>query len=1030
MFPRLSLLLLLTLPAVLACRESPSAKDNASSPCRNGTLEAAPGPVHLSAGECLFLFADPEGRLDFETIRESATFTPTTDPNPNFGYSTAVHWARITVHNAGEARDLLLEFGYPVVDHIDLFVEEDPGNYELRRAGDALPFDAREIAHRHVVFRIPFDAAENKTLYLRVQSSTSVQIPLDLRDRETFAAQDHNEQALLGMYYGMLLIMCLYNFWLYFGLRDVSYLYYLGHVLGVCWLMLMQHGLAYEYLWPESVWWNNRAHAYSAYGAGIFALLFCRSFLNLRQVAPVLDRIVLGCALLCAFTAILGTWLPMHLHALGTAPVGLVGITVALIAGGTALSRGYRPARFYLLAWAMLMVGMLMLLLRNVGGLPRTPLTNSGLMLGSILDVALLSLALADRLQHMKAETDRLNAGLGKLVDERTRELRTAYGELQAQDEARTTFFTNISHEIRTPLTLLLSPIETMSSEHIDAAERGRLLAIMRKNGRNLLKLVNDLLDVSRLDAGRSSFEPRELNLTALSREVVSNFEEAAQRAGLQLEFQNTAGGDVIAKLDAEKIEKVLFNLIGNALKFTHHGSVLVSVASNDEGVALSVADTGIGIPRDQHASIFERFRQVDGSDTRKFEGTGIGLYIVRRFTELHGGSVRLVSEPGTGSTFTIVLPQQPNTAAGAAKPVERERSTVADLRMDDGVFEDHAERSADAATHVGDETVLIVEDNADLLSYLSSMFRSQYRILTARDGNEGLQLARTHRPDLIVSDIKMPNSDGLELLTQIRADANLAETPLILLSAKAAVEDRLRGLSRTADDYVSKPFHVRELLLRVRNLLYRKRLRELAVARENERIYTDFHDYLGARLTDISLLAARLEKREESLPETCARLREELAGLIHSFRDCLSARDDLDLLSESFADGLHIILLRRYVNANRQLQFSADAAAREFLDELTDERTRSTLHAACTELATNDLRYGRGLSVWQAQMQSGELVLTMRAESEYDSARDPGHGVANLRSRLEGVDGAFEDALEEGKYVATLRLGIRAAVE
>jgi DNA-binding response OmpR family regulator len=404
-------------------------------------------------------------------------------------------------------------------------------------------------------------------------------------------------------------------------------------------------------------------------------------------------------------------------------------------------------------------------------------------------------------------------------------------------------------------------------------------------------------------------------------------------------------------------------------------------------------------------------------------------LYIVRRFTEMHGGVVRLRSKPDAGSVFTLAFPQHNGALREADLPADAKlEQAYAGPGKDwigDSVFQETLPSVAESTPVSGDERVLLVEDNPDLLEFLRATFRSQYQILTARDGREGLDLARRFRPDVIITDIMMPHVSGLDLLREIRADAELAETPVILLTARAMIKDRVRGLAQMADDYVGKPFYVRELLLRVRNLLYRKRLRELAVARENQRIYADFHDHLGARLTDLSMLAGRLEARDSDHSELATRneLRRNLSVLVEDFRNCLSARDDLMRLRENFANGLHMILLRRYINAGRQLRFAADSKAREILAGRIDEAARSALHAACTELATNDIRYGTDVSRWDLSASAETLAVTLRSTSNYESSHAPGHGIANVRERLVAIGARFDDALADGQYSATIRL-------
>ena len=421
-------------------------------------------------------------------------------------------------------------------------------------------------------------------------------------------------------------------------------------------------------------------------------------------------------------------------------------------------------------------------------------------------------------------------------------------------DRAKTTFFSNISHEFRTPLTLMLGPLEELLAKPGAASEADRnLIEITHRNGLRLLKLVNALLDFSRIEAGRFQISTQPTDIAAFTAELASLFRSAIETVGLQLEV-DCGPAPLIAGIDRDMWEKVVMNLLSNAFKFTFSGAIRVTVRqAQDGGIEMSVADSGIGIPADEIPRLFERFHRVAGSPGRSVEGSGIGLAMVQELIKLHGGSIRVESALGTGSRFTVALPcvAGPVAApeAALAAPVALSRNALAhvdaarrwipasnplsDVEQDEtpSLLDAAETPAALPAGHVAGR-VLVVDDNPDLRDYMRRILsQAGHEVMVAVDGLEALETVRAKLPDLIVSDVMMPRLDGFGLLRELRSDPDLRETPVLLLSARAGEEARVGGLESGADDYLTKPFSARELLARVTGNLQLARLR-----RETER--------------------------------------------------------------------------------------------------------------------------------------------------------------------------------------------------
>ena len=394
-------------------------------------------------------------------------------------------------------------------------------------------------------------------------------------------------------------------------------------------------------------------------------------------------------------------------------------------------------------------------------------------------------------------------------------------------DRAKTVFFSNVSHEFRTPLTLMLGPLEELLDPQLAVPEEIRTqVRLTHRNGMRLLRLVNSLLDFSRIEAGRMNAVYEPTDLATFSGEIASSFRSAIEKAGLRLEVRTEPLPQPVY-VDRDMWEKVLLNLLSNAFKYTFEGHIAVdvSVTADGTGVRVSVIDTGIGIAAAELPRLFERFHRVDGARGRSFEGTGIGLALVQELVRLHGGSIEVISEEGRGSTFAVSLPF--GTKHLASERIRTTESGPAVVRAQP--FLEEALRwlpeAQQSTSQLGgtplqsgtDRRVLLADDNADMREYVSRLLRAQgYQVTTAHDGQEALDLARSETFDLVLSDVMMPRLDGFGLLRAIRADRDLASTPVIMLSARAAEEATVEGIEAGADDYITKPFSARELLARI----------------------------------------------------------------------------------------------------------------------------------------------------------------------------------------------------------------------
>ena len=535
-------------------------------------------------------------------------------------------------------------------------------------------------------------------------------------------------------------------------------------------------------------------------------------------------------------------------------------------------------------------------------------------------------------------------------------------------DRAKTAFFSNVSHQFRTPLTLMLGPLEDELAERdspLPPARRERLETAHR-NSLRLLKLVNTLLDFSRIEADRTqaSYEPTDL--ATHTAELASVFRSATEKANLTLTVDCTTLPEPVY-VDREMWEKVVLNLLSNAFKHTFDGGITVALRWYGDHAELAVADTGVGIPEAELTRLFERFHRVKGAKSRTQEGTGIGLALVQELVSLHGGAVRIESEEGKGSRFTVTVkagtahlpPDRLGAAHIAASTATRAAAYVEEAMHwspNAATRDDPSLRSAaaDAISTARDATatpsgrrprILWADDNADMRDYVRRLLAERYDVLTVPDGLTALTAARDDPPDLVLTDIMMPGLDGFGLLRELRADARTRTIPVILLSARAGEEPAVEGLDAGADDYLAKPFSAQELLARVRTHLELARVRrewanELEQAnKELEAFsYSVSHD-LRAPLRAINGFSkALLDEYGEKLDEQACRYldrvrlgTQKMSGLINDLLD-LSRINRTPLRKEPIS----LTQLAREVVTDLQHREPSRKVAIEIADRLT----------------------------------------------------------------------------------------------
>ncbi|PHN06104.1 tetratricopeptide repeat protein [Flavilitoribacter nigricans] len=401
--------------------------------------------------------------------------------------------------------------------------------------------------------------------------------------------------------------------------------------------------------------------------------------------------------------------------------------------------------------------------------------------------------------------------------------------EQQNLDQMKSRFFANISHEFRTPLNLILAPLE-QERPAIPKAEIG----MMRRNAQRLLRLVNQLLDLARIEGGLMKVEKRDLELASYISNIARAFLPLAESKNIHFQM-DIPERDYIAAVDVDKLEKIIYNLLSNAFKFTPEGGKVTIHVAIEGGrlLRLSVSDTGIGIPEADRERIFERFYQVDESSTRAYEGTGIGLALIKELVDMQEGQISVDSQSGKGSTFTVIIPLEMKNGEHQEIAMESVLPELNAIYPEVGSAVSNELTTTDKPPVADLPLLLLVEDNADLRNYVSAQLADKFQLLVAVHGRQGLEMAREQVPDVIVTDVMMPEMDGLQLTKKLRSDQRTSHIPILLLTARDDGATKIKGFETGAEQYLVKPFGIDELTARVNSLLSQRDLLRQKFSRE-----------------------------------------------------------------------------------------------------------------------------------------------------------------------------------------------------
>lgn len=757
----------------------------------------------VSLGRYLEIAEDTSGTMTWEQVRAGKLlFAESKSDDPSFGFTSSAYWVKLTVLSPMQARDLyLLSLDYPLMDHVDFYAPDSLGIYSKIETGYAKPFLSRPIMHSQFIFPLTPQPGSSTTYFLRFQNSDRLEIPLSLWERKKFLESDQSSQFFNGIFLGLVCSAILLNLLMYITFRDVSYLHYTSFLFFFSLFVATHSGVVYEYLWPQILSSWNHYIAYAIGGLLFSLVLLAQSYLSSRERFPSVHRVLVWLGCVQAITLLACVFLPTRAGTL--LQVLMTIVTMGTVFGVSVVtSHSNRIARYFLAAWIIALLTGVMYSVKALGFLQMEWFHVEILAGVWVVQFIILSLGLGERLLQTRREKELLQ--------------KKAIESLEKANQLKDEFLANTSHELRTPLNGIIGIAESI----IDGAtgplseETKENLSMVVFSGRRLANLVNDILDIAKLKNGEIILKENAVDLRQIGNMVLTVLAPLANKKSIEL--VNTIDPNLpFARADEDRLQQILHNLVGNAIKFSTQGRVSLRATVAEQEIIVCVEDSGIGIAADQLSMVFESFQQGDATVARTHGGTGLGLSLCRQLVLLHGGRIWVESEEQKGSRFFFSLIMAP----AGEKPVELESklspSMVASTHQNSEYPLDHLKGNSGT----GDVRILAVDDELiNLRVLLNQLSSSGYRVTTASNGLDALELlSKPESYDLVLLDVMMPRMSGYEVCRKIRENFDMSLLPVIMLTAKNQVSDLVEGLEAGANDYLTKPFSKQELLARIR---------------------------------------------------------------------------------------------------------------------------------------------------------------------------------------------------------------------
>jgi signal transduction histidine kinase/DNA-binding response OmpR family regulator len=747
-------------------------------------------------------YVDKTNQLSFEKI-EKKPFQNFQDDEYNFRFSPSTFWIKFTIDSKLQNNYVyIIQVTNWYIDVANLYSKNEKGEVKVLKAGDFEVFSKKTIKSKYPTFSLDIKANSTQTYFLKIENSQYNNFKINLVENLHYLQYKEfgdSRELILGL---ILMRFAFHISLLFYMFYDKNFRAYSYWGILLCFVYYFSGGYG-GFVFPNSPYLANLAFFFAFSFVPALLSLFIYQIFDISNRLPQFKWIFIAFATVGILNLVINLF--FHHAYLSWAYIAFMAffILFQLVFSTWVYFKVYKPSFWYISPLILYLPMFSIYYIRNAGILNFNTDFNF-IQFTFFLDFLSIPFITGALLKISKLENLKLEDSYFKEKNEAEK--------LQELNTLKTQFFTNISHEFRTPLTLLVGPIDDLQQKY----PKEGMIVVMQRNLQRLQTLINQLLDISKLEAGEMTIHLQETDFSEFLNHLFASFESLAQSKKIIFNHSQSHLHQLGA-FDLDKLEKIVTNLLSNAFKFTpENGRINVRVEYADKHIFLTVQDYGIGIAPERLPHIFDRFYQIDDSNQRQHEGTGIGLSLVKELVEVLNGKIDVSSELGKGTLFSLSLP-----FTNIEKPSMPLGQFVRKMALETAFVPTEEIKTINTENPI----LLIVEDNPDLRRYVGSIFENQYQLLMAVDGEEGLAKAIEFIPDMVVCDLMMPKLDGLGFCEQLKNDERINHIPVIMLTAKASLADKLIGLQHGADDYLSKPFNKEELTLRVKNLVGQRQL-------------------------------------------------------------------------------------------------------------------------------------------------------------------------------------------------------------
>lgn len=766
-------------------------------------------------------------------------------------------------------------------DNVDAYTIKDGEVLTHQRTGGAVPPDERPYDFWATFLKVELQPTDTIDLYVRLEGFhreyPMYHIRLNHIDPLSFFSKSVNKAKEKMFVLGAIAVIFVFFLCLFFIEKERIHLYYSFFIFsGFCIIAFGENGLLTFIPFPEINTIRSKMNVFGMFFSAISFVKFTETYFNYSSSSSIYSKRIIPIYIilltllflpLMAMTNHLGLLMNISVYGIFSILV-ILQIPFSLWLGIKAKGQARILKTIYFIALIPIIVivlaRMIPLILYHFGipNMPLPPIVMQAFPYALLFLITVFALSIGYRKNLLKREKDKVledNLKAQQTIIEKLEET----ARLEKMDAVKTRFFTNITHEFRTPLTVILGMAEQLKSLSTkDGISEG--VSLIERNGKKLLQLINELLYLSKIDSAKLKVNYQNKEVVSFIQYLGESFESLAEKKGVRLSIYSEID-ELTMAVDEIKLQKIVANLMSNAIKFTpKRGKVILHLAQKDQQLHLKVKDTGEGISEAALPNIFDRFYQVDNASSRKGEGTGIGLSLVKELVDLLDGTISVKSKLGTGTEFLVTLPITETTAT-ATESLDKDEMAM-QVTLPHLAAAPLAKESANSGFPPPDKQtgdlphLLIVEDNPDVVFYLESLLNQHYQIQIAKDGQQGIDIAFEQVPEIIISDVMMPEKNGFELVEALKTDERTSHIPIVMLTAKASEEAKIKGLNIGADAYLMKPFNRTELFVRLKKLV------ELREALQERYAGATVLDYMKRKNTKPSLDDLFMQKIHEAI--------------------------------------------------------------------------------------------------------------------------------------------------------------------